>query len=91
MTVSETPEADVAAVFERLGPRAKEAIVTTAEIIEARGEVRGRAEALIELMTAKFGRLPATTVHRVRSADLTQVRTWTTRVLTATTLDEIFT
>ncbi|WP_280426044.1 hypothetical protein [Nocardia carnea] len=65
--------------------------MTTAEIIEARGEARGRAEALIELMTAEFGRLPTATVDRVRSADLTQVRAWTTRVLTATALDEIFT
>ncbi|MFI1464737.1 Rpn family recombination-promoting nuclease/putative transposase [Nocardia carnea] len=90
VTVGETPEADLAAVFEQLGPRAKEAIVTTAEMIEARGKARGRAEALLEQMDAKFGRLPAATVDRVRSADLDRVRAWTTRILSASTLDELF-
>lgn len=91
MRVGETPETDLAAVFERLGPRAKEAIVATAETIEARGEARGRAAALLELMTAEFGPLPAAAGRRVRSADPEQVRIRTVRVLTATTLDELLT
>lgn len=90
ITVGETPEADLAAVFEQLGPRAKEAIVTTAEMIEARGKERGRAEALLEQMSAKFGPLPAAAVHGVRTADPARVRTWATRILTAATLDELF-
>ncbi|MEU4314978.1 Rpn family recombination-promoting nuclease/putative transposase [Nocardia sp. NPDC024068] len=93
VTVGETAEADLATVFEQLGPRAKEAIVTTADMIEARGEARGRVEgrveALLELATVKFGVLPAVAVRRIRSADSDQVRTWTARVLTATTLDEL--
>ncbi|MGW0183686.1 Rpn family recombination-promoting nuclease/putative transposase, partial [Nocardia sp. NPDC003345] len=101
MTVGETTETDLATVFEQLGPRAKEAIVTTAEIIEARGEARGqargeargeargRAELLIEQMTAKFGPLPTATIHRVRSADQDSIRAWATRVLTASTLDDM--
>ena len=102
MTVGETTENELAAAFEQLGPRAKEAIVTTAETIEERGrklgeasgrklgEADGRTAALIELLTAKFGPLSATTLHRVRSADPAQGRTWTTRILTANTLDELF-
>ncbi|WP_280235233.1 hypothetical protein [Nocardia cyriacigeorgica] len=64
--------------------------MTTAERIEARGEARGRAEALIELMTAKFGPLPAAVVDRVRSAEPAVVRGWTTKVLTAASADEMF-
>lgn len=97
MTVGDTAESDLATVFEQLGPRAKEAIVTTAETIEARGEARGRAqgkaegraEALIEQMAVEFGPLPAAAIHRVRSADTAQVRTWTARILTAATLEEM--
>ncbi|MGW0179871.1 hypothetical protein [Nocardia sp. NPDC003345] len=62
MTVGDTAETELATVFEQLGPRAKEAIVTTAETIEARGRAQGkaegRAEALLEQMTVKFGPLP---------------------------------
>lgn len=96
MTVGDTPETDIATVFEQLGPLAKEAIVTTAETIEARGRAKGRAEGLaegraevlLEQMTVKFGPLPASAIRRVRSAGQDQVRTWTARVLTAATLDE---
>ncbi|MGW0182058.1 Rpn family recombination-promoting nuclease/putative transposase [Nocardia sp. NPDC003345] len=96
MTVGDTAETDLATVFEQLGPRAKEAIVTTAETIEARGEARGRAmgraegmaEVLIEQMTVKFGPLPAAAIRRVRAADPEQVRAWTARVLTAETVED---
>ncbi|WP_024802351.1 hypothetical protein [Nocardia sp. BMG51109] len=63
--------------------------MTTEAIIEARGEARGRAEALLEQMTVKFGPLPAAAVQHVRSADQAQVRAWSTRILTATTLDDM--
>jgi hypothetical protein len=92
LAVSDVAETSLASVFEQLGPRAKEALMTTAERIEARGEARGeaRAEALIELMTAKYGSLPTATTDRVRSADPAAVRNWTTKVLTAESLDDMF-
>lgn len=65
-----------------------------ADIIEARAEerdrVEGRVEALLDVLTAKFGPLPDAAERRIRSAELVQLRTWTARVLTATTLDELF-
>ncbi|MQY21517.1 Rpn family recombination-promoting nuclease/putative transposase [Nocardia macrotermitis] len=101
VTVGNTPESELARVFEKLGPHGKEAIVTTADRIEARGEARGiakgealgeakgRTKVLLELMTTKFGTLPTTTVERVKSAGSTQINTWVTRILTASTLDEL--
>ncbi len=70
LKVGETTEADLAAVAEQIDPRAKEAFVTTAEAIEARGEARGRTEMLIDLMTVKFGPLPEAVLRRVRSAEV---------------------
>ncbi|MCC3317785.1 hypothetical protein [Nocardia africana] len=57
---------------------------------EARGKARGRAEALIELLTVKFDSLPTHIIETVHAGTPEQVRTWTARILTATTLDEIF-
>jgi hypothetical protein len=52
--------------------------------------MQGRVEALLELLTAKFGPVPDPVADRIRSADPARVRVWTARVLTATTLDELF-
>ncbi|WP_280402663.1 hypothetical protein [Nocardia carnea] len=59
-------------------------------VCKARGEARGRAEALIELLTLKFGPLPADIVARVRSADVSEFRTWTAQALAAASLNEMF-
>ncbi|MGI5223121.1 hypothetical protein [Nocardia sp. CA-290969] len=92
LKVGDTTEADLAAVVGQIGPRAKEAFVTTAEAIEARGEARGEARArtklLIDLMTAKFGPLPEAVLRRIRSADADRHHEWATRVLTATSIEE---
>lgn len=88
LKVGEATEADLAAVAEQINPRAKEAFVTTAEAIEARGEARGGAEVLIGLMTAKFGPLPEAVLRRIRSADADRHHVWATRVLTANSIEE---
>ncbi|WP_216908318.1 Rpn family recombination-promoting nuclease/putative transposase [Nocardia noduli] len=90
LLVGDFTEADFDLLIDRLGPRAKEALMTTAERLRAEGEARGRAKTLSEQLTLKFGVLPSATVHTIQTGQLTQLRTWTTRVLTATTLDEIF-
>ena len=98
MTVGDTAEADLVPVIDQLGPPAKEIIVTTAERLravgeargEARGVARGRAEALIELLTLKFDPLPTYITKTVHAGTPEQVRSWTARILTAATLDEIF-
>lgn len=69
--------------------------MTTAERLRAEGRVEGRVEgearALLTLLAAKFGTLPAAVVDRVRSADTDELDAWMPRVLTATTLNDIFT
>ncbi|NKY55960.1 Rpn family recombination-promoting nuclease/putative transposase [Nocardia flavorosea] len=90
---------DLQALLNQLGPRAKEVAVTTAERLRAEGRVQGRAEgrvegearALLTLLAAKFESLPTAVVDRVRSARTDELEAWMPRVLTATTVDEIFT
>ena len=50
----------------------------------------GRQYLLIDLLTGKFGPLPASSVERVRSASAEQVNRWARRVLRANTLEETF-
>ncbi|WP_216908314.1 hypothetical protein [Nocardia noduli] len=87
---------------DQLGPCEKEALELAVEQLRSQGYggtyvrlycegyVRGYAEALIELLTAKFGTLSPATIHTIQIGGIPQLRTWTDRVLTATTLDEIF-
>ena len=94
--VADPDPAELVAKMSTIGPRAKEATVTLAERLEARGEARGReagrteggAAVLIELMTDRFGTLPETAVERIESATLDQLRAWTKRVLDAQSVDE---
>lgn len=90
LRVSNTPEPELTDYLARLGPEAKEVAMTTADLLRAEGEVKGRAEALLDLLSIKFTHVPADIDVKVRSASSTQLETWTRRVLTATTLDEIF-
>ncbi|WP_157171774.1 Rpn family recombination-promoting nuclease/putative transposase [Nocardia higoensis] len=101
--VGETSEDDLAPVIEQLGPRAKEVLMTTAEKLQAKGRAKGRdegraegraeerAEALTDLLTVKFGPLPADVTARIGVADTTRLRTWFRAALTASTLEEVFT
>jgi hypothetical protein len=57
---------------------------------EARGRAEGRAEALTQLLTLKFGTLTDATQIKVRTASTQQLAAWTGRVLTATTVDDVF-
>ncbi|WP_437941928.1 hypothetical protein [Sorangium sp. So ce341] len=79
------------------GPRAQEAIVTTLDEIERRGERRGlaqgraqgRAQTLLELLAARFGAVPADVSARILAADEAALVAWTTRVLTAPTPEDV--
>jgi hypothetical protein len=82
--VSETPKDELYDVFTRIGPEAQEAYMTTADMLRA----EGRAETLILQLTAKFGPLPQAALDRLRTATTEQLEAWTTRVLTADTIDE---
>jgi len=56
---------------------------------EARGEQRGEARMLTRLLTLKFGPLSPETQQRISEADADTLLTWSERVLTANTIDEI--
>ncbi|WP_437682514.1 Rpn family recombination-promoting nuclease/putative transposase [Sorangium sp. So ce131] len=83
------------------GPRAQEAIVTVLDEIERRGERRGRtqglargraegrAQTLLELLTARFGDVPAEVSARILAADEAALVSWTARVLTAPTPEDV--
>jgi hypothetical protein len=92
--VSETPADELRDLAASLGPDAEEAYVTTAEMLRAEGEARGRAEeraeALVEVLTVKFGPLPESVPKTVRAASIEQMRAWTARAVTAETLDQVF-
>ena len=80
--------------------------MTTADLLRAEGEARGRAEgeargrtegraegraaALLELLDIKFDQVPADIKQKVRTATTSQLEIWTRRILTTATLDEIF-
>ncbi|WP_239405195.1 Rpn family recombination-promoting nuclease/putative transposase [Frankia sp. Cj3] len=77
-----------------LGSDAEEAYMTIAEQLRAEGRVEGRAEGrvetLVQQLTLKFGPLPEALLTTVRNASADQLRTWTVRVLSADTLDQLF-
>jgi hypothetical protein len=96
--VSDTPIDKLRRVIARLGPEVEEDFMTTAEMLraegrvegEAKGRAEGRAETLTQLLTQKFGPLLDSAVAKLRTASIEQLEGWTGRVLSATTLDEVF-
>jgi hypothetical protein len=52
------------------------------------GELKGRQDQLRELLTEKFGSLPAWAAQRLQSASDRELHTWAKRVLSSTTLEE---
>jgi len=92
--VSETPAGELRDLAASLGPDAEEAYVTTAEMLraegEARSEARWRAEALMEMLSVKFGPLPESMPKTVHAASIDQIKAWAARAVTAETLDQVF-
>ncbi|WP_431971212.1 hypothetical protein [Nocardia sp. bgisy134] len=54
------------------------------------GRAEGRVETLIDLLTVKFGSLPAEIIDTIRATDPALVRTWALRVLTADAFNDVF-
>jgi hypothetical protein len=83
--VSETPAGELRDLAASLGPDA-----TTAEMLRAEGEARWRAEALVEMLTVKFGPLPDSVPKTVHAASTSEIKAWAARAVTADTLDQVF-
>jgi hypothetical protein len=68
--------------------------VTWLDEIELKGERRGRkaerAEVLLEQIQARFGAVPADARARIQAADAADLGRWVLRVLTASSLAEVF-
>ncbi|WP_437480767.1 DUF4351 domain-containing protein [Sorangium sp. So ce1014] len=81
------------------GPEAKEEIVTIADYLreqgrlagERGGRLEGQRSTLLKLLRLRFGELPEPIVVRVRAVDARQIESWTERVLTAPTVDDVLT
>ncbi|WP_104987525.1 Rpn family recombination-promoting nuclease/putative transposase [Sorangium cellulosum] len=87
------------------GPEAKEEIVTIIDYLreqgrlageregrlagEREGRLEGQRSTLLKLLRMRFGELPAPVAARVLAADAGQLESWTERVLTAPTLDDV--
>jgi hypothetical protein len=95
--ILETSRAEPATLRELLarqvGRKEAEKMLTTAERLrregEARGEVKGKREALLLQLRQRFGRLPAAAVARVDKAGATELDVWFSRVLAASSLDAV--
>ncbi|MET0386509.1 MAG: DUF4351 domain-containing protein, partial [Polyangiales bacterium] len=55
----------------------------------AQGRAEGRAETLVKQLSLKFGPLSAAVDARVRGASADELDSWTERVLSAASLDEV--
>lgn len=58
---------------------------------EARGEVKGEAQTLLKLVKLKFGECPDWVESKLNTADRAQLDQWVAGILTANTLEELFT
>jgi hypothetical protein len=54
------------------------------------GEARGKADMLVQLCQARFGAMPREVLERIREATVPQLDRWARRLLTASSLDELF-
>lgn len=79
-------------------PRVKEDVVTAADQLraegaiegEARGELTGMRRTLLRQLEAKFGSVPTEAENRITSAAVAELEGWTVRVLSASSVAEVF-
>jgi hypothetical protein len=92
-------EALQALLAREIGPETEEAIVTAGQLLIEEGRQQGREEGrqllqelLLQLLRQRFGGQVDTEIEqRIRTASIEQAESWTRRVLSATTLGELFT
>ncbi|MGB5062933.1 MAG: Rpn family recombination-promoting nuclease/putative transposase [Candidatus Competibacter sp.] len=71
-------------------PELENAMLTAAQQLYERGHREGEAKLLREQLEYKFGALPKRIQQRLAEADEADLRTWSLRLLSAATLDEVF-
>jgi predicted transposase YdaD len=82
------------AVAQELSTTMRNHVMSVAEKLEARGLERGKREGRAELvqhqLKLRFRRVPPHVQRRVQAGTLAELERWSTRLLTARTLDEVF-
>ena len=77
-----------------LGKDIKEVVMTLADRLREegreQGREQGRQELVLRLLAIRFGQLPDSVSLRVRSAVEDKLDLWAEKILTATSLDEVF-
>jgi predicted transposase/invertase (TIGR01784 family) len=94
LVAEQFPWDDFRARIHELAPEAEQEVMTAAELLTNRGIdkglARGRAEMLSKQLTLKFGELSEHDRARLEAASVDELDAWAMRVLTATTLDQVF-
>ena len=90
------PEELVRRLLAAVGEEGKEEIMTAADQLMERGREQGREQGQREMRAAdqlrgRFGALPDAVVARVAAAGMAELRTWSMSLLTAPSLDDVFT
>lgn len=83
--VGNVPADELYDLFASFGPEGRKAYMTTADQLRTEGE----AKLLVRLLTRKFGPLSPAVLDVVNTASAEQIDTWTDRILTADTLDDV--
>jgi hypothetical protein len=90
-TTSVPPEEVPGLIEERFGDRGREAFMLTgAQQLVERGRVEGQAELLLVQIRVRFGEVTPEVVSRVRSAEPAELERWAARILSVTSLSELF-
>jgi predicted transposase YdaD len=85
------PQGLLQALGDRSGPEIKEAVMTAAEKLRKEGEVQGERRALLRQLRHRFASSLSPAIEdRVSRASEPELEVWLDRVLTATTLEEVF-
>lgn len=71
-------------------PDLERSAMTLMEKLRTEGEVIGEAKTLLKQITLKFGEPSEATVERVQAAPKDELDRWIERILTASTLDDLF-
>src|SRR5260221_177828 len=85
------------AAYARIGKSTEGQFMTTAEQIRREGLLQGTRdgflqgtiEVLLKLLCQRFGPIVESIVARVRAANAAELERWTSRILTAPSLDEV--
>ena len=67
----------------------KKVIMDELDVFKVEGRKEGRAQTLLDLLRARFGRVPADAKARVLAAKEATLARWSLRVLTAPTLEAV--